>query len=200
MVARQVQAVLVAGRLLPKGDCNCMLSSPRYASFLLSFTLSFSPLLAFGQSTEPSPPVGDPLLRIEGEVEHALALTGADLLKLSHQTVQTKDHDGAEATFVGVALVDLLRLAGVKLGEQLRGKQMTAYLLVKAADGYQVVFALPEFDPGFTDRVILLADQRDGKPLSAAEGPLRIIVPSEKRQARWVRQVTSLTILRAGSE
>lgn len=30
--------------------------------------------------------------------------------------------------------------------------------------------------------------------LSDAEGPLRIIVPGEKRQARWVRQVTVLTI------
>ena len=177
-----------------------MLCSSRYASFLLSFTLLFSPLLAFGQSAQPSPSVGDTLLRIEGEVEHSLTLTGADLLKLSHQTVQAKDHGGAEATFAGVTLVDLLRLAGVKFDEQLRGKQMTAYLLVKAADGYQVVFALPELDPGFTDRVILLADQRDGKPLSAAEGPLRIIVPGEKRQARWVRQVITLTILHGGTE
>ena len=77
------------------------------------------------------------------------------------------------------------------------GKALTTYLLVKAADGYQVVFALPELDPGFTDRVIFLADRRDDKPLSPKEGPLRIIVPGEKRQARWVRQVTSLTVVHA---
>lgn len=106
--------------------------------------------------------------------------------------------NGAEATFEGTPLLEILRLAGVKLGEQLRGKEMMTYVLVKAADDYQVVFALPELDPGFTDRVIFLADHRDGKPLSLEEGPLRIIVPGEKRQARWVRQVTTLTVLHAG--
>ena len=51
------------------------------------------------------------------------------------------------------------------------------YLLVEAADDYRVVFALPELDPAFTERVILLADRRDGQPLAAAEGPLRLVVP-----------------------
>ena len=36
------------------------------------------------------------------------------------------------------------------------------------------VFALPEFDVGFTDRVILLADRRQGHALGAVEGPLRL--------------------------
>ncbi len=41
---------------------------------------------------------------------------------------------------------------------QLRGSQLKLYLLVAASDGYRAVFALPEFDPDFTDQVILLAD------------------------------------------
>jgi hypothetical protein len=45
--------------------------------------------------------------------------------------------------------------------------------------------------------VVLLAERRDDKALATAEGPLRIVVPAEKRQARWVRQVVSLTIRRA---
>ena len=71
---------------------------------------------------------------------------------------------------------------------------MKLYVLVKARDGYAAVFALPEFDLGFTDRVIVLADQRDGHPLGNVEGPLRIIVPGEKRHARWVRQVIDIEI------
>ena len=74
---------------------------------------------------------------------------------------------------------------------------MALYLLVEAADGYRVVFALPELDPAFTERVVLLADHRDGQPLTPAEGPLRLVVPDEKRQARWVRQVGSGTVHRA---
>jgi hypothetical protein len=62
---------------------------------------------------------------------------------------------------------------------------------------HQVVFALSEFDPGFADRVILLADRRDTHPLSAPEGPFRIVVPGEKRHARWVREVIDLDIQQA---
>jgi len=54
------------------------------------------------------------------------------------------------------------------------------------------VFALPELDPAFSDRIILLADRRDGKLLAGKEGPLRVIVPGEKRHARWIRQVIAL--------
>ncbi len=52
------------------------------------------------------------------------------------------------------------------------------------------------FDPIVLDLIIILADRRDGKPLAEKEGPLRIIVPEEKREARWVRQLVSFTIRR----
>ena len=76
-------------------------------------------------------------------------------------------------------------------------RESPSYLLVEAADGYRVVFALPELDPAFTDRVILLADRADGHPLDNKEGPFHIVVPGEKRMARWVRQVTSLKVVQA---
>jgi hypothetical protein len=96
-----------------------------------------------------------------------------------------------------VPLVELLKTAGVKFGQDLRGPALATYLVVEAADGYRAVFALPELDPAFTDRVILLADRRDGKPLDEREGPLRIVVPGEKRAARWVRQVVALKVGRS---
>jgi hypothetical protein len=54
---------------------------------------------------------------------------------------------------------------------------------VEAADGYRVVIALPELDPAFTDKQILLAFLKDGKPLNDKEGPYRIVIPDEKRMA-----------------
>ena len=92
--------------------------------------------------------------------------------------------------------MEILRLAGVEFGEKLRGKCLALFLVVDAVDGYRAVFALPELDPAFTDQMIILADRREGKPLSEAEGPWRLVVPSEKRQSRWVRQVVALTIRR----
>jgi hypothetical protein len=50
---------------------------------------------------------------------------------------------------------------------------------------------------GDADKVVLIVDKRDGKPLDAKEGPLRLVVPDEKMHARWVRQVTGFVIKRA---
>ncbi len=133
------------------------------------------------------------LLTVSGQVDHPLKLTAADLAALPRLTVRAKEHSGEEATFEGVAFIEVLKMAGVKFGESMRGKALSTYLVVKAADNYQVVFTPPELDPAFTDRIVLLA-KKNGAPLSTAEGPLRIVVPSEKRQARWVRNVLSITV------
>jgi hypothetical protein len=76
--------------------------------------------------------------------------------------VQVVDHDGKEATFEGVPAREVLKLVNAPLGTELKGKNLSVYLVAEAADGYQVVYALTEFDPGFTDRLILIADRRDG--------------------------------------
>lgn len=160
------------------------------------FVVVLSTTLTFAQNSTPKP-ASPVLLTIGGEVANPVKLTADDLAKLPRRSVQARDHDGKDTAFEGIELGELLKLAGVKFGEELRGKQLALFLVVDAADGYRAVFALPELDHGFTDRIILLADRRDGKPLAEKEGPLRIVVPDEKRQARWVRQVISLTIRRA---
>jgi hypothetical protein len=88
-----------------------------------------------------------------------------------------------------------LEKAGVGFGESLKGKQLASCLMTQAADGYRVVVALPELDPAFTDKKVLLVFLRNGKPLDEKEGPYRVVIPDEKRMARWVRQVTNLTIV-----
>ena len=85
------------------------------------------------------------------------------LRNLPHVTVDVRDHDKA-AQFEGVPLAALLSMAGIQLGDALRGPRMTDVLLAEAADGYKVVFALAETDPAFATREIILADKRDGKP------------------------------------
>ncbi|WP_254448541.1 hypothetical protein [Spirosoma rhododendri] len=65
---------------------------------------------------------------------------------------------------------------------------------MKAADGYEVVFALAELDPDFSTRTILLADSVDGAPLADGMGPYRVVVPGEKKPARWIRQVTEMAV------
>jgi hypothetical protein len=122
-------------------------------------------------------------------------LTRADIKTLRHVKITTSAH-GEAATFEGVLLRSVLEKGGIVLGEALRGKAMASCLLVEAADGYRVVIALPELDAGFSDKQVILAFLKDGKPLDAKEGPYRIVIPDEKRMARWVRQVTTLKIVK----
>jgi len=149
------------------------------------------PTAAPGQDPAPTSKV---MLRVGGDVPQPLKLTAPEFARLPRRTVRAKDRDGKEAEFSGVPLVEVLKAGGVKFGQDLRGPALATYLVVEAADGYRAVFALPELDPAFSDRVILLADRRDGKPLAGNAGPLRVVVPGEKRHARWVRQVVALKV------
>lgn len=123
-----------------------------------------------------------------------LAVAVATLQTLPHREIEATDEHGRTARYGGVALRDLLTQGGVPAGEALRGKALIRYVVVRAADGYRTVFSLPELDSAFTDRVVLIADTRDGAALPAREGPFRLIVPGEKREARWVRQVTAIDV------
>lgn len=134
-------------------------------------------------------------LSVSGEVATPLELKLEDLSAFKQITQKVKDRDGKEHEFGGVALVDILSKAGVTLGAQLRGENLVKYVLLTAADGYEVIYALAEIDPEFTDQVVLLATQKDGKPLGAGEGPLRIVAPKDKKPARWIRELRSVKVV-----
>ena len=108
-------------------------------------------------------------------------------------------HDKKTEAYEGVLLEDLLRKAGVPQAENLRGAAMATYVLAEAADGYRVVFSLAELDSGILDSEVIVADTMDGAPLGAKQGPFRIVAPHEKRPARWVRMLKSITVERAAN-
>jgi DMSO/TMAO reductase YedYZ molybdopterin-dependent catalytic subunit len=113
----------------------------------------------------------DVLLSIGGEVGQPLKLTRADLDKFARQTIRAKDHDGKEYKYEGVAVREILEKAGLKFGDALRGKALATYVLIEATDGYQAVYALPEFDPPTNDRLILLADRQTAQLLPTRQAP-----------------------------
>jgi hypothetical protein len=133
-------------------------------------------------------------LTIQTEAGKQTLLARAEIEALPHVKVTT-GASGVSTTFDGVPLKAVLERGGVGFGETLRGKRLASCLLVEAADGYRVVIALPEIDAAFTDKQIVLAFLKDGKPLDDKEGPYRIVMPDEKRMARWVKQVTALKIV-----
>jgi hypothetical protein len=155
------------------------------------------------KGTTRSAAAADPVaLTVVDENQKSHLLSPDDIGKLPRQQVAAKDRDGNEHIYEGPILAEVLKSVGVVLGPELRGARLKLYVTVTAADDYRVVYSLAELDPTNSESVFLLADRRDGEPLGNEEGPFRIVVPKEKRRARWVRQVNSIIIAKttAGAE
>jgi hypothetical protein len=126
-----------------------------------------------------------------------VTLSAAVVAGLPRITLSATDEGGHTDTYAGVSLRDLLTKLGAPTGAPVRGKAMTSYVIVGAADGYHVLFTLPEIDPSYTDHVVLIADTKDGAPIAGESGPYRLVVPFEKRQARWVKGATDVGLANA---
>ena len=120
--------------------------------------------------------------------------TAADLAKLPRHTAVLTDH-GKQISYEGVLVQDLLAANGLDFGKGLHGKQLSSYLAASATDGYEVVYALADFDPTVVDSGIIVADKRDGGPLAPNEGALRMIVPHDKRPTRSIRMLQELDVV-----
>lgn len=150
-------------------------------------TGNFSKLAAQNPSKEA-------VVKVEGEVLKTLSLSMSDLEKIPHVEASMKNREGQVQKYSGVPVIEILKQAGVTLGKELKGENLTKYMLVRGSDGYEVIFSLAELDPVFTNRVIILADKKDGKPLADGVGPFRLVVPDENRPARSVLEVSHLII------
>ncbi len=137
-------------------------------------------------------------LRITGDVTTPQTLTIADLKKMPRKALSVVNpHDKKTESYEGVLLEELLRQAGIAQGEKLRGTALATYVVAEGSDGYRVIFSLAELDSAMLDSDVIVADTLDGKSIGADVGPLRIVAPHEKRPARWVRMLTTITVVHA---
>lgn len=162
----------------------------RLASLLCCVTLLVAPVV-HAQSSQQSPQS----ISVTGDIAHTLTLTAADLAAMPRAKVETISN-GITTVYEGVLVSDVLKKAGAPTGPAMRGAALAGYMIAWASDGYRVVFSLGELDPDITDGQFLLADSANGKPLFGESGAFRLVVPKDKRGARGVRMLTSLTVIR----
>jgi DMSO/TMAO reductase YedYZ molybdopterin-dependent catalytic subunit len=140
-------------------------------------------------------------LRISGDVATPITLSANDLKNMPRQTLKVLNpHEKKEEVYAGVAVRDLLRQAGVPQGDKLRGPAMAIYVVAEASDGYRVVYSLTELDSDFQDSEVIVADTLNGAPLGEKQGPFKMVAPHDKRPARWIRMLKSLTVRTAPPE
>ena len=137
-------------------------------------------------------------LVVTGDVPTPLSLSLDDLRHMPRKMLTvTNGHTHKQEAYEGVPLADLLARAGLPQGEKLRGAAMTTYAIAEGADGYRALFSAAELDSSFGDSGVIVADTLDGAPMGAHEGPLKLVAPHDKRPARWVRTLRSITIGKA---
>ena len=144
----------------------------------------------FAQDAAPA------ILSVSGDVPTPIQLKPGDLARMPRETVTVHEQDGTETHYEGVPLREILAKAGAPLGKNLRGKALATYVMAKAHDGYEVLFAIGELDATFGNASILVADKSDGKSLFGYQGPFRLVCPNDKAGARSVRMLETLEVVR----
>ena len=90
------------------------------------------------------------------------------------------------------------------------GEGSGAVLHVRGAVQEPLTLSAPELDRLPRERVrveerdgsvaeyegVSLVDRKNGAPLSAEEGPFRVVMEGERRHSRWIRQVVCLRVER----
>ncbi len=164
--------------------------------FFLYVLLCVPAVLA--QQTTPAPAVEGARLLLSADPSHApVTFTRDDFRALPHVAITVHNgHTNASETYSGVPLATLLTKVNAPLGKELHGQAMTSYLIATGSDGYSVVLSLAEADPSFHEGQVLVVDTREGQPLGN-NGPFQLIISDDKRPARWVHNLVSITLRRA---
>jgi hypothetical protein len=162
---------------------------------LLLSCLGVAPSRVYAQAA----PATTATVRVLVDGAAPLTLDRNALAKLPRTSIDTPAiHHEAAAHWQGVSLEQVLQQAGAPSGEQLRGHGMATIVRVTASDNYQVVFSLGELDPMLGNEQVILADTQDGQPIGK-DGPFRLVVPGDKRPARWIHNVTTIEVTRSNA-
>lgn len=127
----------------------------------------------------------------------AVTLSAADVAALPRVSFLFDAH-GQKHTYEGPLLIDVLAKAGAPTGKALRGPALAQAVVVRASDGYMVVFGLAELDPGTRANRVILADTADGKPLGPEDGPFKVVAEGDLRPARSARLVRQIEVVWLG--
>jgi DMSO/TMAO reductase YedYZ molybdopterin-dependent catalytic subunit len=161
----------------------------RTASVVLAFGL-----LTFAASSATAQPVS---IALGGAFDHPGNITLDELRALPATTENvffSTGHGPVNASFTGVLLWTVLERAGMKLDPKAHNAVLRKYVVVTGSDGYVALFSLGELDPEFGAAQVILAYQQDGKPLGAASGWLRLIVPGDKGGGRDVIKIATIDL------
>lgn len=122
-------------------------------------------------------------------------LTPADLAAMPQRTLVVHNgHSNVDETYTGPSLTDILAKYGYTLDNGGAKKIYHSYVRAEGTDHYYVLYSASELEDKIHTGDSIIALTVDGKPL-AEDGKFKLVVAGEKRPARWVTNLNSLTIV-----
>lgn len=162
---------------------------------VLAFCPGVAALSAQDMDHHPRPTVLSTHLKIQGIDGKSITLSPEEFATLPHKTVPVFNaHSKTDEKYSGVPLTDLLAKVGVPLGEQVKGKLFLTGIIAEGTDNYDVLYALAEVDPSIHAGDVIVADSVDNHKLDR-DGAFKLVSTEEKRPARWVRNLASITVV-----
>jgi hypothetical protein len=117
-----------------------------------------------------------------------------DMKGMPHKTVSVfNEHAKANESYAGVPLTEFLKRAGAPSGAELRGKAFLLYIVAEGTDHYRVVYSIDETDAANHTGDVIVADSLNGSPLTT-DGAFKLVSSEDKRPARWVRNLSGITV------
>lgn len=119
----------------------------------------------------------------------------ADLQSMPQHTVTVHNgHSNVDEVYTGVAVSDLLARFGISMQGHGDRRIYHSYLKAEGSDHYFVLYSTSELEPAVHTGDVIVALMVDGKPLGA-DGAFKLVATEDKLPARWVRNVTALTLI-----
>ena len=141
---------------------------------------------------KPSAPSTSLLVTAGGK---STTFTLADLQAMPQRTLTVHNgHNKVDEQYTGVGVSDLLAKFGFSVDGDAAKKVYHSYLRAEGTDKYFVLYSASELEPGLRDGDALVALTVDGKPL-AEDGKFKMVISGEKKPARWVRNLSSITVV-----
>lgn len=169
----------------------------KFACMAAFGVLALFPLPAFTQDLAPTPRTqaerSTSLTLTVGGISHQLSAATLAAMPQSHLTVHNS-HTNRDETYAGVSLYDLLSSAGLPFTKENQQTYLHSYIRAQGTDFYFVLYSASEAQPDLTTSTVLIATRLDGHDLGP-EGAFKLIASNDKRPARWVRNLVSLTLV-----
>jgi hypothetical protein len=152
--------------------------------------------LAHGQMEAHTHKAGVPSTTLTVAVAgKTVTLTAAALAAMPQRRIVAHNgHSNVDETYMGVAVSDLLAKEGVALAGDGAKKIYQSYLRAEGTDHYFVLYSCSEVEGDMHAGEVIVALTLDGKPLTE-DGAFKLVSTEDKRPARWVRNLTALTLV-----